>query len=312
MRNLSVLINQARRATENVEFSDTEGLQNSEFIQYANDAQDEIEAQTSRVNADVFMASSVIQCVAGQEDYSVPSDALLGTKIAQVLWAPSGNATSYMRLQQGRMSEITATYAGTPSYFVRIGRTIKLIPAPQSSTSTIKVYYQQKLPRLELQSGKVGTVSLTSNGITSLVLDDTFANDVAALTEEGYITIVDSDGTIKMKDIPVSDIDENTLIVTVAPGFTFDAGETIAVGDFVLRGTRSTTHSQLPDICERFLLSYMQWRILKRDSSNDSAEQEGEMKMHLQSIIDAFSEPDLTVDGIPIINTEYLDLGDRM
>lgn len=312
MRNLSVLINQARRATENVEFSDTEGLQNSEFIQYANDAQDEVEAQASIVNADAFMTSGTIQCVAGQEDYSIPSDALLGTKISQVLWAPNGSASSYLRLQQGRMSEITATYPGTPSYFVRIGRTLKLVPAPQSSSSVIKVFYQQSLPQLELQSGKVGTVSLTSNGITSLVLDDTFANDVSALTEEGYITIVDSDGVIKMKDIPVSAIDENTLIVTVAPGFTFDAGETITVGDFVLRGPRSTTHSQLPDNCERFLLSYMQWRILKRDSSNDATEQEGEMKMHLQSIIDLLSEADTSVDGIPIINTEYLDLGDRM
>ena len=35
----------------------------------------------------------------------------------------------------------------------------------------------------------------------------------------------------------------------------------------------------LPDICERYLLSYMQYFILKRDSNNDASEQSAEMEM---------------------------------
>jgi len=312
VRDLSILINQARRATENIEFSDSVGISDDEFIQYTNDAQDEVETQASRLNSDLFVASAVIQCVANQSDYALPDDALMGTKISQVLWSPNAQDTAYIPLQQGRMSEIISEFQGTPSYFVRIGTSIKLIPAPFSSSSRIKVYYQQKLPKVDIRAGKVGTVVTAGNTITSLVLDSGFNNLSETLLEEGAVTVVSSAGVIKMENVLITAFDESSLAVTVDPSFVFEDGETIAAGDYLIRGPRSSNISQLPSICERYLLAYMQWRILKRDSSNDSQEQEGEMKMMLQSIIDAFSEPDGVVDGIPIISSEYLDIEGRL
>ncbi len=313
MRNLALLITQARRATENLEFSDSVGITDNEFVQYANDAQDELEAQISKVNADVNIGTSIIQCSGGVSDYAMPSDALLKSKIAHILWSPNGDEQQYRTLTQGRMSEIVATYSGSPSYYVRVGSVIKLVPAPQVSSSTIKLYYAQKLPRLDLQAGLVGSVTTASSQITALTLDSSFgAYDKETLLEEGYVTICDGLGNITMESVPITAIDDTTLAVTVTPGFTFDSDETIAAGNFLLRGPRSTSHGSLPDICERYIIGYMVWRILKRDSSNDAVEQKQEIDMMLASIVDAYAEADIAVDGVPILDTQFLDLEGRL
>lgn len=311
MRNLGLLITQARRATENVEFSDTVGLSDNEFIQYANDAQDELEALISKVNSDCFLTSKVVSLSAGVDTYNIPSDALLGTKVAVVLFSPNGVEQNYRPLNQGRPSEMVGSFTGTPSFFVRLGTTIRLIPAPYSSTATIKVHYVQKLPRLDVRAGKIASVSLSSTGITSLTLDTADTIDRAKLLEEGYVTIVSPLGVVKMKAIPITDADETTGAVTLG-SFSFENGETAAAGDYLVRGPRSTSHSTLPDICERYILAYMQWRILKRDSSNDASEQMQELDMMKQSIQDAFAEPDLSVDGIAILDSQYLDIEGRL
>lgn len=311
MRQLDLLITQARRATENTEFSDTVGISDNEFIQYANDAQDELESIISKVNADAFLTSKVVTLSQGLDTYNIPSDALLGTKVALVMYSPNGVESSYRPLNQGRVSEMVGTFQGTPSFFVRLGTTIRLIPAPYASNSTIKIYYAQKLPRLDIRSGKVATVALSGTTITSMTLDTASTIDRAKLLEEGFCTIVSDTGTVKMKNVPITDVNETTGTVTFG-SFTYESGETAAVGDYLIRGARSSSHSMLPDICERYLLSYMQWRILKRDSSNDASEQSAEMEMMRQSIQDAFAEPDMTVDGVAVLDSQFLDIEGRL
>lgn len=311
MRNLELLITQARRATENLEFSDTVGLSDNEFIQYANDAQDQLESVISKVNSDLFMTSKIISLSQGVDSYQIPTDALLGTKVAVVLYSPNGIEQNYRPLNQGRPSEIVGSFTGTPSFFVRLGTQIKLIPAPQSSSATLKLHYVQKLPRLDVRTGTISAITLGTSTITSLTLDTADTIDRAKLLEEGFVTIVSSTGVVKMKSVPVVDVDETTGAVTL-DAFTFESGETAAVGDYLIRGMRSTSHSQLPDICERYLLSYMQWRILKRDSSSDAMEQKNELDMMEQSIQDAFAEADLTVDGITLLDSQYLDVEGRL
>lgn len=311
MRQLDLLITQARRATENTEFSDTVGISDNEFIQYANDAQDELESVISKVNADAFLSTKVITLSQGIDTYNIPSDALIGTKVVVVMYSPNGVEQSYRPLSQGRPSEIVGSFQGTPSFFVRLGTTLRLVPAPQSGAATLKVIYVQKLPRLDIRSGRISAITLGSDTITSLTLNTSDTIDRAKLLEEGFVTIVSSTGSVKMKSVPVTDVDETTGAVTLDT-FTFEAGETAAVGDYLIRGSRSTSHSMLPDICERYLLSYMQWRILKRDSSNDAVEQSSEMEMMRQSIQDAFSEPDHTVDSVAILDSQYLDIEGRL
>jgi hypothetical protein len=153
----------------------------------------------------------------------------------------------------------------------------------------------------------VESVSLTTNSITSLVLDvdDTFFQD--ELVEENYISVVDKYGTIKMRRIPISAVSDTTGVVTIDAGFTFESGETIAVGDYVVRGYDNTTHPQLHDTCERYIIAYMVWKILKRDSSNDASSQETEMAAAIGDIISGYAQPDGDVSLVPILDGQFLD-----
>ena len=46
---------------------------------------------------------------------------------------------------------------------------------------------------------------------------------------------------------------------------------------YLVGGKDTTTHSDLPRNCERYLIAYCAWKIFKRDSSMDSGDQQAEL-----------------------------------
>jgi len=306
LRQLELLISQSRRATENEEFSDSAGLSTEEFIQYANDAQDDLQAGISAVSPEIFMIQTSITAISGQEAYSIPSDAFLGTRIDLLEYSPSGDDNDYYQVKQGRLPERLTGVETTPSFYIIRGTSFLAQPRPGDTTGLFRLTYQRRLPRLEIRQGQVLTATLATDSITSLVLDTTQGIGDTELEEENFLTVVDKNGTVKMQDIEFTDVDASTGVVTIAAGFTFDSGETIAVGDYVVRGGFSTSHSQLPPNCERYIVSYINWKILKRDSSNDSQEQGVELQVLKKSIIDSFAEPDNDVDYITVLDDQFL------
>ena len=81
MRKLETLIALSRRITENQEYTDTAGIQDDEFIQFFNDAQEEIHALINQNWPHVLMGSKTIDLVTNQEAYDIPDDVYLGTRI---------------------------------------------------------------------------------------------------------------------------------------------------------------------------------------------------------------------------------------
>lgn len=305
MRKLELLILASRRATENQEFTDTAGIQDDEFIQYFNDGQEEIHAIINQAFPRILMKQKTISLTQNQEGYSIPSDCYLGTRVDFVEYTPNGSPDSYYPLKKGSLKERLNGSQANPSFYIRSGSQLLLQPVPQSSNAQIRVTYQRAIPKLDTIRATVESVTLGTGTITSLVLDDAVLMDTAALLEEGYVTIVDKDGQVKMQSIPVTAI-SSSGVVTVGAGFQFEAGETIAAGDFVCRGKFSSHFSQLPDICEKFLLEYANTRILIRDSSTDSGTV-GQVMLKIQgSIQTAFAEPDNDPDYIPVLDGQYL------
>jgi hypothetical protein len=307
MRRLDLLITQARRDTENVEFTDTTGIPDEDFIQYFNDAQFRIQSLILNKNAKVFNKEKEITTVANQESYDIPYDCFMGNRLESVEFSATGNVNNYYPLKQGHLHERVAGLSGVPSFYIRLDGKIMLQPRPDSSSNKIRLIYQKKLPRLDMRRGKVSAVTLSGSSISSLTLDTSELLDRDALLEEGFCSIVDKNGNLKMTRIPVEDVSESTGAVTVEAGFTFDSDETIAVGDYIVRGNLSSTHSFLNEICERYLYSYVSWKILKRDSNTDSSEAQVELSSLEQDILESYAEPDNDVDYIPILDPQYLD-----
>jgi hypothetical protein len=252
------------------------------------------------------MSQKVIQTVQSQEGYTIPDDVYLGTRIDFLEYSPTGNTREYYPLKKGNLKERLNGSQSNPSFYIRNGSQLLLQPSPQSSSATIRITYQSTIPRLDIQRATVKTyVAGINNTITTLELDDTLPMDIAALLEEGYISVTDKDGVTQMKAIPITTISPSG-VVTVDPSFTFQDGETIAVGNPVFRGKYSSYISKLPDVCEKYLLEYSNTRILVRDSSTDADAVAQVLAKVQETLKAAFSEPDNDPDYVPVLDGQYL------
>ena len=310
MKRIDLLITRSRKTTENDNFSDTQGIDDEEFLQYFNDGQDEIQSIIFNSFPDALQVETTISAIAGQEAYNIPSDAFLGNRVEVVEYSPTGNSSDYIMLKKGAKRERISGVQSTPSYYIRRSKQILLQPQPQDSSGLIRILYQKRVSRLDIRRATVSAVTLGASSITSLSFDTTSLLDDSALLEEDRITIVGREGEVKMKNVLIDSINTSTGVVTVNSGFTFDSGETIAVGDYAVRGQDSTTHSQLPQITEKYLLEYANLRINMRDSSQDSGAISSLLQKIESTIKEAFSEPDGEVNYIPILDSQYLEAED--
>jgi len=201
--------------------------------------------------------------------------------------------------------------SGSPVFYIRFSNYFLVQPAP-SSAGKFRVVTQLALPRLDVRRATVSAVTLdaAAGTITSLTLDTTVDIDAENIQNEGYITAVSRDGALKMAAIPVLEVNTTTGVVTVASGFTFSATETIAVGDYVTLGAYSSTNSDLPDVCERYIVDFMIWKLEKRDSSGASPEISQELRDQEDDIITSFGMPDDDVSYVTILDPQYSDYGD--
>ena len=83
---------------------------------------------------------------------------------------------------------------------------------------------------------------------------------------------------------------------------TFDTGETISVADVALKGKFSTTHSELDDMVERYLIAYCVFQIYKRESNiTDTQVQQLVLTTMEQEIVDSYQELTDDITEIPDI-----------
>jgi hypothetical protein len=90
----------------------------------------------------------------------------------------------------------------------------------------------------------------------------------------------------------------------------FEPGESIDVGDYACRGDFSSTTSELPDVCEKYMLEYCNTRILVRDSQTDSADVAGILAKVQETLRLAFSEPSADPDRVPLLDVQFLGVED--
>jgi hypothetical protein len=309
MRRVDLLISASRKATENQEFTATAGIQDEEFLEYLNNGQEEIHSVLQSTFPGIITAYKEDHAVVNQEAYPMPRDLYLGTRIDMIEYSCSGLPTDYYLLKKGQLKERLNTQAGNPAFYIRRGDEILIQPKPQQS-GKIRWSYQRSIPKLDVRRATVLAVTLGTNTITSLTLNPAVLLDADALLEQGKITIVDQNGVVKMRDIPIDAIDQSTGVVTISAGFTFQNGETISAGNFACRGGFSSTNSQLPELTEKYLLEYCNARILIRDSQTDAAEV-GQILLKVQETLRlAYAEPDNDPDRIPLLDMQFLGVED--
>ena len=307
MRSVTRLIEQIRRQTENDEVSDFVGIKDEEFIQYLNDAQYNLQAQIVHQHPRVFIDEAIIQTVSGQERYDLPSNCFLGNKVHNVEYSPTGNDEDYYTLRQTTMKSRSSGVDADPSQYIRVAGQILLTPQPTSG-GKIRINYVKRLRELDKRKAQVSTqATVDSQNDFVIELNNTsFDTNIEDLRLHDFICIVDKEGNNLVKNIEIDlDITNTNSSQITCRAHTLDTGEsaTIPVGSYIVGGKDTTTHSELGIEVERYLIAYCAWKILKRDSSVDSAEAMQELNLMAQEIVKSYALITDDVQLIPDINS---------
>lgn len=307
-RLVDYLIEDVRSHTENEEFSDTIGIKDNEFLRFLNDAQYRIHSLIIQQHPSAFQVeSSDINIVANQESYTLPIDVHLGNKLSLVEYSPTSNTSDYRRLYRKSLYQRRPGSEGDPRDYIRKSGKIMLSPIPNTANGLLRYTYVQSVPRLAKRRGSVSSVTLDSstNSISALSLNvSTDTVDTDTLDKFTRVCIVDSEGSIKMKNIQIDSVDGSTGTVTVNSSFNYETGETIAVGDYIVEGKYSTTHTTLDDMVERYLIAYCNMKIFHRDSSADITSQAEILTNMENEIVAAYADIEDDIYEIPIIISE--------
>ena len=295
MRYVKYLIDQVRRETENEEVSDFVGIQDSEFLQYINDAQHHLQALIVAQHPNVFLEEYVVSTTTDQDTYTLPSDCFLENKINNVEYSSTGEDADYYILEETSLKRRNPGITGAPGKYIRMSGKNVLNVAPQSS-GKLRITYVKRLNELDLRTALIdsysaGTITLENNTLTT---------NTSSLKEHDYICIVDSDGGIIHKNVKKTS--QNSLGTQVVIDTSTITGSPVN-GQYIVGGKDTTTHSDLPRNVERYLIAYCSWKILKRDSSVDSAEMVQELSQMANDIVKSYAMISDDVQFIPQLNS---------
>lgn len=306
MRRIELLVKQVQRATENERVGTQDGISLEEYYQYFTDGQFLLQRRILNGTGDKQFRKQDTFAASGSEVYdNAPFDIFAGNKVCALWYSESGLEQDYRRVKKRTEIE-RASYAGRPSqYAMRSGQ---LVINAYPATGTFRRLYNYKLPRLDRRRTTVDTHTKSATALTALTLITTTPFDVDDYALYDHLTIVGSDGAIKMRGIPYTSVAANGVVTL--DSYTFPTGSTLDNGDYVCLGDYHSTHCTLDDQCEDFLLAYCTKRILMRDSSDDVNEVIAhELNPTILDIIELYGDdPDL--DEVPVTDFTYFqDLG---
>lgn len=277
------IVDLIRRQTGN---QNEDGVYTSEIIASLNDAQKRLQSLIVQNHAHTFKKQAFIDVVANQLEYNLPTDIFHPGKVDAVYRKETSGAVDlrhYWPLTQVTEAELNIVYG----YIIR-GNAISLTAYPQSSlASGLMVSYTKALKKIEIRRGQITSLSpLTVN--TATVPTHT-------LWDTDYLTIVDKDGAQKVTGIVFSGYLAG--VITTASSL---AGA--SVGDFVIYGANSTTHHEMPDVCEEYLRNYANAKINYRDSSSDMKGAMELLQMDEAQIVPLFAKDESDINYIPVID----------
>lgn len=315
-RRVDRLITHIRSITENQTQDSTTDISDDEILEYINEAQDRIQAKIIEQHPRVFITETTIASVQDQEEYDLPDDAFLSNKLLTVEYTPDASASRpvYYRLMPGFERDRYSHVSGIPAKYIRRDKfstssgSFIASPAPATSNGQFRITYIQELYDLDKRRGVVSAVTDSGTAITALTLDTsgTPPIDSTSLADHEFFCIVGKNGAMKMRNLEFDgdgsdSINTSTGVVTLEGGsFTYDTGESIAVGDYIVGGKNTTTHSILPTNVERYILAFAEYKIKKADSSVDVQEALNELALLEQDIVNSYQEIEEDIHEIPI------------
>lgn len=311
MRRADALILAARAVSRNKANADgTYSISDDEVLQYLNDAQDRIQNLISAKKniARLFATEQIISLVANQEAYSIDDRVLLNKQIQQVEFSYDGNLANYVPLEKTQMFNRDTNTSNYPWGYFKRGGSIYIQPTPSVSQGSIRVTYERMVDDLDIPRGLVSSIGTgTSTQFATLTLSslaNSYETTTPGWSNVQYASVVTPLGARRCYNILIASYDTGTNILTPNPSpFVYgDLDSQIQANDVAVFGKYTTTFSQLPDECERYLIHYAAERLYEEDSSNDASKQEDARLEIEEDILEALAAQTPEVEYVPSIN----------
>lgn len=304
MRRIETIITRVRRETENDDFGENYGINDEECIEYLNDAQDRVYSEIVKTHSKFFLKEYITTVLPGVEQFSLPTRIYLG-QISLFEYAITQNPNDYYRLKPASILE-RASVSGTPAFYIRKNKVILFAPIPQNNGS-VRITYVEKLPRIDKRRATILSATTSGQNITSLTLDTSAFLDYENLMTENYFSVVNRDGDSVMFGIPFTDINTSSGIVTLDTSWSFEAGESISAGDYLVLGQYAVNRSMLETTCERYLTAHLRNEMYDRDANQQgTANQTQKMEKLLFEVIGSYQDNTDDLVDPPVLDASYL------
>lgn len=307
MRDIKYILEDIRESTENTQFSENTGISDRELLLSLNEGLQYLQSEIVKRGSKIFV-KDYVTTVGGNRRVDLPNDTYLNARVVDV---------DYRRQSTNNWSRVNPSifdlreryvHKGTPETYTRRTGYISLDPEPDSGE--IRIAYIYKLPSADLQRAVVLSSDLDNVNfkINNLFLDldnpDVGVNfDV--LKRNPYITICDMYGNIKMNNILVRSLDEDTGEIIINPDFIFEEGQLIEAGDYVLSGKNASNFLYIDDHLERFLRIYVETKVFKREGSSEYVASVQSLQTILNDIVEMYADISDDVYLIPDINEDF-------
>jgi hypothetical protein len=314
LERLELLIRSVREQTGNQNYSATAGIPQRNMVRHFNDGQEYIYNQILQERSTLFKKPGFIDVVQGQASYALPTDVYLQHNIQKVDYTPTGDIKNYYPLNMRTPREEISIPGYPEAYFLRDGNII-LSPIPDRSiTNGLRLNYQYVIPYLDIRRAQVmdsdydpvdGTVTSIDLLVNSYITAETTEELNGSWVD--YVCIVDKNGNILMKDLPVESYDDGvTKTLNIDSSFVAATGETLPANAFVVFGKNTTTHSLLPIAAKKCLLTFVELRTQMADSNSDAVETSPIMQALVRDLLDSIAELEEDIWQIPIINYDLI------
>jgi len=304
MRRIDFLIQKIRKDTNNTNPNRYSDL---DIGVYMTNAQKAIQAEIINVNSrnDIFSEELIIDVVPGQEAYDLPVDIFAASSINHVDFRSQNQSALYANWMP--LLPLTNPERNRGWGYVIRNNKLLITPIPQHSIiQSIRLIYVRRLYELGPRYGIISQLGGPSLIIVNMLLKDKTVNIKDYFD---YISVVDKNGVFKYKELLIDDVllDAPTVgKATIMLSAPLDTG--VVVGDFVIGGSRTTSHCELPDVCEQLLTNVTEKFIQYVDSSKDINNANALTNDEKNIIMDLFKSHSPDPPYPPIMFGDYLNL----
>lgn len=301
MRRVELLIETARKLSQNTRYDATSGIGQDIFVQFLNNAQDSLVMEIQNLKTKYFRKTEIIPAVPNQEVYAWPSDCYI-QHLDTIQWTDNANGTYWQTLYKTATKEKITLQPGYPFAYIPYEDGFHMNPPIQSGS--LYVTYMRTPKRLAKRSGQITVATVSSGNLTALTVNPSEESfDLSDISSQNYLCVVDKFGNVKTSNV-VYDSCSVSGVFTLSP---FALGtQSISVGDYICIGQNVTNLPELSTICEGYLLKHMVYEAKYGDSSAFTTQAQKDLDMYFSKLSGSFATLSDDISSVVISNLDYI------